>query len=57
MFVAAVAGISALSGAYRGVVVYVRTVKTASGARAVQIVHSSRKGSREIEHIGSGLSE
>ena len=32
---------------------YVRTVKTASGARAVQIVHSSRKGSRDIEHIGS----
>lgn len=33
--------------------VYIRTVKTASGARAVQIVHSSRKGSRDIEHIGS----
>lgn len=32
---------------------YVWTVKTASGARAVQIVHSSRKGSRDIEHIGS----
>ena len=32
---------------------YVRTVKTASGARAVQIVHGSRKGSRDIEHIGS----
>src|SRR5438477_4596014 len=32
---------------------YVRTVKTASGARAVQIVHSSHRGSREIEHIGS----
>lgn len=32
---------------------YVRTVKTASGARAVQIVYSSRKGSRDIEHIGS----
>jgi hypothetical protein len=31
----------------------VRTVKTASGARAVQTVHSSRRGSREIEHIGS----
>jgi len=28
-------------------------VKTASGARAVQIVHSQRKGSRDIEHIGS----
>ena len=33
---------------------YVRTVKTGSGARAVQIVHSSWRGSREIEHIGSG---
>jgi hypothetical protein len=32
---------------------YVRTVKTASGARAVQIVHSSRHGSRDIEHVGS----
>src|SRR4051794_41943117 len=32
---------------------YVRTVKTASGARAVQIVYSSRRGSRDIEHIGS----
>jgi Transposase DDE domain len=32
---------------------YVRTVKTASRATAVQIVHSSRKGSRDIEHIGS----
>lgn len=30
-----------------------RTVKTASGARAVQIVHSSRRGSRDIVHIGS----
>jgi hypothetical protein len=34
-------------------VAYVRTVRTASGARAVQIVHSSRRGSRQIEHIGS----
>jgi hypothetical protein len=34
-------------------VAYVRTVKTASGARAVQIVHSSHKGSRDIEHLGS----
>lgn len=32
---------------------YVRTVRTASGARAVQIVHSFRKGARSIEHIGS----
>ena len=31
----------------------IRTVETSSGARAVQIVHSSRKGSGEIEHIGS----
>ena len=28
-------------------------MKTASGATAVQIVHSNRRGSREIEHIGS----
>jgi hypothetical protein len=34
-------------------VAYIRTVKTGSGARAVQIVHSSRRGSRDIEHIGS----
>ncbi|WP_433715793.1 IS1634 family transposase [Nocardia sp. CA-084685] len=32
---------------------YVRTVKTASGATAVQIVWSSRRGSRDIEHVGS----
>ena len=32
---------------------YVRTVKTASGATAVQIVYSSRRGSRDLEHIGS----
>ena len=32
---------------------YVRTVKTASGATAVQIVWSSRRGSRAIEHLGS----
>ena len=32
---------------------YVRTVKTASGATAVQIVYSFHHGSREIEHIGS----
>ena len=32
---------------------YVRTVKTASGAQAVQIVHSSHRGSRDIEHVGS----
>jgi hypothetical protein len=32
---------------------YVRTVKTASGAIAVQIVWSTRRGSRRIEHLGS----
>jgi hypothetical protein len=32
---------------------YVRTVRTASGSTAVQIVYSSHRGSREIEHIGS----
>lgn len=32
---------------------YVRTVKTTSGATAVQIVWSSRRGSRDIEHVGS----
>ena len=33
---------------------YVRTVKTSSGATAVQIVvYSSRCGSRQIEHLGS----
>ena len=30
-----------------------RTVRTGSGARAVQIVHGSRRGSRTIEHVGS----
>lgn len=30
-----------------------RTVKTSSGATAVQIVHSSHRGSRDIEHLGS----
>ena len=34
-------------------VAYVRTVKTASGAIAVQIVWSTRRGSRNIEHLGS----
>ena len=36
---------------------YVRTVKTASGATAVQIVWSSRRGSRTIEHLGSAHDE
>jgi hypothetical protein len=38
-------------------VAYVRTVKTASGAIAVQIVWSSRRGSRSIEHVGSAHSD
>lgn len=38
-------------------VAYVRIVKTASGATAVQIVWSSRKGSRQIEHLGSAHDE
>jgi hypothetical protein len=33
--------------------VHIRTVKTSSGATAVQIVHSNRRGSRDIEHLGS----
>ena len=36
---------------------YVRTVKTASGATAVQIVYSWHRGAREIEHIGSAHDE
>ena len=36
---------------------YVRTVRTASGATAVQIVYSSRRGARQIEHIGSAHDE
>lgn len=36
---------------------HVRTVKTSSGATAVQIVYSNRRGSREIEHIGSAHSD
>ena len=35
---------------------YLRTVKTSSGATAVQIVYSSRRGSRDIEHLGSAHS-
>lgn len=34
-------------------VAYVRMVKTSSGAMAVQIVWSTRRGSRKIEHLGS----
>jgi hypothetical protein len=39
------------------VVAYVRTVKTSSDAVAVQIVWSTRRGSREIEHLGSAHGE
>ena len=35
---------------------YVRTVKTSSGATAVQIVYSFHRGSLEIEHLGSAHS-
>jgi hypothetical protein len=35
----------------------VRTVRTKSGATAVQVVWSSRRGSREIEHFGSAHDE
>jgi hypothetical protein len=38
-------------------VAYVRTVKTSSGATAVQIVWFSRRGSRSIEHLGSAHNE
>jgi hypothetical protein len=34
-----------------------RTVKTMSGATAVQIVWSSRRGSRQIEHLGPAHDE
>jgi hypothetical protein len=35
----------------------VRTVRTSSGATAVQVVWSSRQGSRRIEHLGSAHDE
>ena len=34
-----------------------RTVRTKSGATAVQVVWSSQRGSREIEHLGSAHDE
>jgi hypothetical protein len=34
-----------------------RTVKTSSGATAVQVVWSSRRRSREVEHLGSAHDE
>jgi hypothetical protein len=37
-------------------VAYVRTVRTSSGATPVQVVWSSRRGSRQIEHPGSAHS-
>lgn len=46
-------GFAHLPGLQSGSVPYVRTVKTASGATAVQIVYSSHRGLREIAHIGS----
>ena len=36
---------------------YVRTVKTASGATAVQIVYSNRRGARRMQHLGSAHDE
>ena len=41
------------AGSWPGGVAFIRTVKTASGATAVQIVYSHRRSSRDIEHIGS----
>jgi hypothetical protein len=38
-------------------VAYVRTVRTSSGAVAVQVVWKSSGGSREIEHLGSAHSD
>ncbi len=36
---------------------YVRTVRMSSGAKAVQIVYSSHRGSRQIEHLGSAYDD
>jgi hypothetical protein len=38
-------------------VAYVRTVQPASGATAVQVVYSKRRGARRMEHIGSAHDE
>jgi hypothetical protein len=38
-------------------VAYVRTVRTSSGAVAVQVVWKSSRGSRDIEHVGSAHSD
>jgi hypothetical protein len=34
---------------------YLRTVRTLSGATAMQVVHSSRRGSRDIERLGENI--
>ena len=36
---------------------FVRTVKTASGATAVQLVHGKRRGGRRLEHVGPAHDE
>ncbi len=36
---------------------YARTVKTSSGANAVQVLYSAQRGSRYIEHFGSAHDE
>ena len=36
---------------------YMRTVKTTSGATAVQVVWSSRRGARQIEYLGPAHDE
>ena len=41
----------------RGVRRYARTVRTGSGATAVQIVHGSPTRARDIEHLGSAHDE
>ena len=44
----------ALAGSYSWAMApHIRTVKTSSGARAVQIVYSNRGGKRTMEHVGS----
>jgi hypothetical protein len=44
-------------GSWSALVAYLRTVRTGSGATAVQIVHGSRRGARDIEHLGSAHDE
>ena len=36
---------------------YVRTVKTASPATAVQVVFSEKRGAKKFEHVGSARDE